>query len=154
VLWAYMSFSQYLIIWSGNLPEEITWYLDRQQPGWVPLGVVLVIVHFAMPFFLLLMRGIKSNRNLVRKLAMLIIAARTLDLFWLIAPEKREGGVGISLAEAVSWMDLVVPATLLALWIGLYLQQLRQRPLLPVHDPQFEEALGPVFAGEKPRTAH
>jgi hypothetical protein len=153
VLWAYMSFSQYLIIWSANLPEEITWYLDRQQPGWVPLGVVLVIVHFAMPFFLLLMRGIKSSRPLVRKLAMLIIAARALDLFWLIAPEKHEG-VAISLAEAVSWMDLVVPATLLVLWLGLYMQQLRQRPLLPVHDPHFEEALGPVFAGEKPRTAH
>lgn len=148
VLWAYMSFSQYLIIWSGNLPEEITWYLDRMQGGWVPFGVALVIFHFACPFFLLLMRGIKRNAGLVSKVAALIIFARLLDLFWLIAPEKTHEGRAISLAEAVSWMDVVLPLTLLVIWVGLYMMQLRQRPLLPVHDPQFEEALGGVF----PRT--
>ena len=80
---------------------------------------------------------------------MLIIVARLLDLFWLIAPETHHDGL------VVSWMDLVLPVTLLALWEGLFLQQLRQRPLLPVHDPQFEEALGPVFAhAENPGTAH
>ena len=140
VLWAYMSFSQYLIIWSGNLPEEIMWYLHREQPGWIPLGITLVIVHFALPFFLLLMRGIKRNPNLVRKVAMLIIVARLVDLFWLIAPETHHEGL------VISWMDLVIPATLVSLWVGLYMMQLRQRPLLPVHDPQFEEALGQVFA--------
>ncbi len=140
VLWAYMSFSQYLIIWSGNLPEEIMWYLHREQPGWIPIGIALVVFHFALPFFLLLMTGIKRNPNLVRKVAMLIVFARLLDLFWLIAPETHHEGL------AISWMDLVIPATLLSLWIAIYVMQLRQRPLLPVHDPQFEEALGPVFA--------
>ncbi|MGE3958997.1 MAG: hypothetical protein AB7H96_19950 [Vicinamibacterales bacterium] len=155
VLWAYMSFSQYLIIWSGNLPEEITWYLDRMQGGWTALGVTLVVFHFATPFFLLLMRGIKRNAGLVRKVAMLIIVARVLDLFWLIAPEKHHEGGAISLMEAISWMDVVIPVALFALWIGLYMQQLRQRPLLPVHDPQFEEALGPAFAhADNPGTAH
>ncbi|MEQ1909652.1 MAG: hypothetical protein ABMA15_12565 [Vicinamibacterales bacterium] len=140
VLWAYMSFSQYLIIWSGNLPEEIMWYMHREQAGWIPVGVALVIFHFAAPFFLLLMTGIKRNPNLVRKVAMLIVFARLLDLFWLIAPETHHEGL------VISWMDLVVPATLIALWAGIYIMQLRTRPLLPVHDPQFEEALGPVFA--------
>jgi hypothetical protein len=140
VLWTYMSFSQYLIIWSGNLPEEIMWYLHREQPGWIPLGIALVVVHFALPFFLLLMRGIKRNADRVRKVAMLVIVARLVDLFWIIAPETHHEGL------VVSWMDLVIPAALLLLWIGLYVQQLRQRPLLAVHDPQFEEALGPVFA--------
>lgn len=148
VLWAYMSFSQYLIIWSGNLPEEIMWYLHREAPGWVPLGILLVIFHFAAPFFLLLMRGIKRNAGRVRKVAMLIIFARLIDLFWLIAPETHHEGL------VVSWMDIVLPVTLLALWVGLYMQQLRQRPLLPVNDPQFNEALGPVLAGERPSTAH
>jgi hypothetical protein len=149
VLWTYMSFSQYLIIWSGNLPEEIMWYLHREQPGWVPLAILLILIHFAVPFLLLLMRGIKRNPNLVRKVAMLIIAARLVDLFWLIAPETHHEGL------SVNWMDIVVPATLVALWAGLYLQQLRQRPLLPVHDPQFQEALGPMFAhGSQPGTAH
>lgn len=140
VLWAYMSFSQYLIIWSGNLPEEIMWYLHREQPGWIPMGITLVVFHFAVPFFLLLMRGIKRNPSLVRKVAMLIIAARLLDLFWLIAPETHHEGL------VISWMDLVLPAALVSLWLGFYLMQLRQRPLLAVNDPQFEEALGSVFA--------
>jgi hypothetical protein len=146
VLWAYMSFSQYLIIWSGNLPEEIMWYLHRMHGGWTAMGVTLVVFHFVAPFFLLLMRGIKRNPALASRVAMLIIFARLLDLFWLIAPETHHDGV------VVSWMDIVLPVTLLALWLGLYLQQLRQRPLLPVHDPQFEEALGPAFG--TPGTAH
>ncbi len=76
-------------------------------------------------------------------------------LFWLIAPEKHHEGGAISLMEAISWMDVVIPVALFALWIGLYMQQLRQRPLLPVHDPQFEEALGPAFAhADNPGTAH
>jgi hypothetical protein len=149
VLWAYMSFSQYLIIWSGNLPEEIMWYLHRMQGGWVPMGIVLVVFHFALPFFLLLMRGIKRRTGLVSKVAIAIIFARLLDLFWLIAPETHHDGL------SVSWMDIVIPVTLFALFVGLYLQQLRQRPLLPVNDPQFEEALGPVLAhGANPGTAH
>ena len=149
VLWAYMSFSQYLIIWSGNLPEEIMWYLHRMQGGWVPMGIVLVVFHFALPFFLLLMRGIKRRTGLVSKVAIAIIFARLLDLFWLIAPETHHDGL------VVSWMDIVIPVTLFALFVGLYLQQLRQRPLLPVNDPQFEEALGPVLAhGANPGTAH
>ncbi|HUR34944.1 MAG TPA: hypothetical protein VM032_14175 [Vicinamibacterales bacterium] len=149
VLWAYMSFSQYLIIWSGNLPEEIVWYLHRMNHGWTALAIVLVVFHFGAPFFLLLMRGIKRNPALVSRVAMLIIVARVIDLFWLIAPETHHDGLH------VSWMDVVLPVTLLAIWGGLYVQQLRQRPLLPVHDPQFEEALGAVFAhGNAPGTAH
>jgi hypothetical protein len=149
VLWAYMSFSQYLIIWSGNLPEEIVWYLHRMQNGWTALGITLVVFHFAVPFFLLLMRGIKRRGSLISKLAMFIIFARLIDLFWLIAPETHHEGL------VVSWMDLVLPVTLLALWVGLFIQQLRQRPVLPVHDPQFEDALGPMFAHpDTPRTAH
>lgn len=154
VLWAYMSFSQYLIIWSGNLPEEIMWYLHRMQGGWTALAVTLVLLHFAAPFFLLLMRGIKRNAGLVRKVAMLMILARTLDLFWLIAPETEHEGGPISLAGALSWQTVVVPAALFALWVGLYMMQLRQRPLLPVNDPQFDEALGSVLAHDGAGAGH
>ena len=149
ILWAYVSFSQYLIIWSGNLPEEIMWYLHRLQTGWRFIGITLVVTHFALPFILLLMRGIKQNRDLISKVAMFIIFARLVDLFWLIGPETHTEGV------AISWMDVVLPVTLLALWVGLYLQQLRRRPVLPVHDPQFHDILGPMFAqADTPRTAH
>jgi hypothetical protein len=149
ILWAYVSFSQYLIIWAGNLPEEILWYLHRLQTGWRFIGITLVVTHFALPFILLLMRGIKQNRDLISKVAMFIIFARLVDLFWLIGPETHTEGV------AISWMDVVLPVTLLALWVGFYMQQLRQRPVLPVHDPQFEDILGPMFAhADTPRTAH
>jgi hypothetical protein len=149
ILWAYMSFSQYLIIWSGNLPEEIEWYLHRLQSGWELVGMALVVFHFAFPFVLLLMRGIKRNPRLISRVAMALIVARIIDLFWLVAPETHVNGL------VVSWMDVVLPLTLLALWGGLFLQQLRQRPLLPLHDPQFEEALGPALAhANHPGTAH
>jgi hypothetical protein len=149
ILWAYVSFSQYLIIWSGNLPEEILWYLHRLQTGWRFIGIALVVTHFALPFVLLLMRGIKQNRDLIAKVAMFIIFARLVDLFWLIGPETHTQGL------AISWMDIVLPVTMLAIWVGLYMQQLRRDPVLPVHDPQFEDILGPVFArADTPRTAH
>ncbi len=145
VLWAYMSFSQYILIWSGNLPEEIQWYLDRLQPGWVPMAIVLIVFHFGAPFLLLLIRGIKRVPSRVRKVAGLIILARVIDLFWLISPETHRNGL------VISWMDVVVPLALFTLWSGLFVQQLRQRPVLPLNDPQFDEAVGTLLAGQ---TAH
>ena len=150
MLWAYFSFSQYLIIWSGNLPEEIAWYLHRLQTGWRFIAITLVIFHFAVPFLLLLSRAVKRAPGTLVKVALAILAARLVDLFWLIAPEFHVHGISIS------WMDIVLPLTLISIWIGCFLWQLRGRALLPVYDPQFEEALGPIIErlGDKPRTAH
>lgn len=149
ILWAYFSFSQYLIIWSGNLPEEIEWYLHRLQTGWRFIALMLVIFHFAVPFALLLSRAIKRVPANIVKVTVAILAARMIDLFWLVAPEFHHEGV------SVSWMDVVVPATLIALWIGIFFSQLRRRPLLPVNDPQFEEALAAPFVhGGEPKAAH
>ncbi len=150
MLWAYFSFSQYLIIWSGNLPEEIAWYLHRLQTGWRFVAVTLVIFHFTVPFLLLLSRAVKRAPNTIVKVALAILVARLIDLFWLIAPEFHRTGI------SVSWMDIVLPLTLISIWVGCFLWQLRGRALLPVYDPQFEEALGPIIErlGDKPRTAH
>jgi hypothetical protein len=150
MLWAYFSFSQYLIIWSGNLPEEITWYLHRLQPGWRVIALLLVVFHFAVPFVLLLSRAVKREPATLLKVAAAILIARLVDLFWLIAPEFHEDGL------SVSWMDVVLPLTLISLWLGCFMWQLRGRALLPVYDPQFEEALGSIIdgGGESPRTAH
>jgi len=139
MLWAYFAFSQYLIIWSGNLPEEIAWYLHRLQTGWRFVAITLVIFHFAAPFVLLLSRAIKREPSLIVKVAMGILIARLVDLFWLIAPEFHRNGI------AVSWMDIVLPFTLGSVWIGCFIWQLRGRALLPVHDPQFDEALGSLI---------
>jgi len=136
MLWAYFSFSQYLIIWSGNLPEEIAWYLHRLQTGWRFVAISLVVFHFAVPFVLLLSRAIKRTPNAIVKVAIGILIARLIDLFWLIAPEFHRTGI------AVSWMDAVLPFTLGALWLGAFIWQLRGRAILPVYDPQFDESLG------------
>src|SRR5229473_297257 len=87
MLWAYFSFSQYLIIWAGNLPQEISWYVNRLQTGWRFIGVALVLFHFIVPFVLLLSRTMKREGRLIVKVAVAILLSRLLDLFWLIAPE-------------------------------------------------------------------
>jgi hypothetical protein len=149
MLWAYFSFSQYLIIWSGNLPEEISWYMHRLQTGWRFIALMLVVFHFAAPFVLLLSRAIKREPDMIIKVAIGVLAARLLDLFWLIAPEFHRNGI------SVSWMDIVLPMTLISIWIGCFMWQLRGRAILPVYDPEFEEALGPIIERpDTPRTAH
>jgi len=149
MLWAYFSFSQYLIIWAGNLPAEIAWYLHRTETGWSPVAAALMLFHFALPFVVLLSRTVKRQANLLVKVAAAVLVVRVLDLFWLIAPEFRQHGIG------VSWMDVVLPLTIGAIFAGCFVYQLRGRAILPVNDPEFEEALGPIIErGAPPRTAH
>jgi hypothetical protein len=136
MLWAYFSFSQLLIIWSGNLPEEIPWYLHRLQGGWQWVGLVLVIFHFALPFLLLLSRDLKRNGRMLATVAGGVIVMRFIDLFWLIAPEfNREG-------FHVHWLDLAAPIGLGGVWLWFFIRQLKRRPLLPLKDPRTEEMLG------------
>jgi len=149
MLWAYFSFSQYLIIWSGNLPAEIAWYLHRMQTGWRPVAIVLILFHFAVPFVVLLSRTVKRHPHLLVKVAIAVLIVRLVDLFWLIGPEFHEHGIGIS------WMDFVLPLTLGALWTAAFVAQLRGRAILPVHDPEFDETIGRIIErGAPPRTAH
>jgi len=144
MLWAYFSFSQYLLIWSGNLPEEIAWYMNRLQPGWQGLAFLLVVFHFALPFVLLLSRHIKRAPQLIVKVAAGMLIARWFDLLWLVAPEFHHTGL------SVSWMDVVVPLTLAAIFVACFLRELGGRAILPVNDPQFDEALGPILEGRYP----
>src|SRR5829696_8731404 len=139
MLWAYFSFSQYLIIYSGNLPEEITWYTRRLFTGWRLIGIALVLFHFAVSFLILLSRSLKRNPQLLVKVAVGVIVVRLIDLFWLIAAELHRDGF------AVSWLDVRLPLSLGSVWLGCFIWQLRGRPLLPLHDPQFHEALGPMI---------
>lgn len=133
MLWAYFSFSQFLIIWSGNLPEEIPWYLERLHGVWGFVAVALVFVQFAAPFLLLLSRDLKRNPRLLRNVALVVLAMRFVDLLWLIKP----GVPGLSL----HWMDVALPAGLFGLWLFVFVGRLRKRPALPVHDPFFAEAM-------------
>jgi hypothetical protein len=131
MLWAYFAFSQFLIVWSGNLPEEIQWYLPRLRGGWGLIALSVVFFHFAFPFLLLLSASLKRNARKLLMLAGLILVMRVIDLFWLIAPEFSEG-------FHVSWMDVAAPLAIGGLWLSMFLWQLGRRPLMPINDPQFD----------------
>jgi len=129
MMWAYLSFSQFLLIWSENLPEEIPWYLRRTRGGWQWLALLLIVFQFALPFVLLLSREIKENPRRLAAVALLVLAMRYLDLFWWIEPAFEDG---------VSIYILVHVAAMIGLggiWIWYFLNQLAKRPLLPLHDP-------------------
>jgi len=138
MIWAYLSFSQLLIIWSGNLPEEIPWYLHRLEGGWRWVGVLLILFHFALPFFLLLSRDLKRTGPKLALLAMLVVVMRMVDLFWLTAPEFSPGRFHIH------WMDIAAPVGMGGVWLAVFAWHLKTRPLLPVGDPY----LAVVLEGE------
>ena len=138
MLWAYFAFSQYLIIWAGNLPKEIAWYQHRLQTGWRAIGILLVLFHFAVPFLVLLSRRVKRQASTLARVAGAILVARVVDLFWLVAPEFHREGV------SVSWLDVLLPLSLAAIWLGCFIWQLRGRAIFPVYDPEFDETLGPL----------
>src|SRR5215467_3432076 len=138
MLWAYFGFSQYLIIWAGNLPKEIAWYQHRLQTGWRAIGILLVLFHFAVPFLVLLSRRVKRQASTLARVAGAILVARVVDLFWLVAPEFHPEGV------SVSWLDVLLPLSLSAIWLGCFIWQLRGRAIFPVYDPEFDETLGPL----------
>ena len=150
MLWAYFSFSQYLIIWSGNLPHEIGWYLHRVPTNWRFVGLGLVVFHFGVPFVLLLSRRVKRQASTLLRVAVVVLVARLADLWWLIAPDFHHEGI------SVSWLDVLLPLSMGALWLGCFVWQLRGRAILPIHDPQFDEALGDIIerGGEQPGQAH
>jgi hypothetical protein len=130
MLWGWFTLSQWLIIWAGNLPDEISWYLDRTRGGWRQFAYFVVIGQFFIPFFLLLSRGLKSNAQKLMWLALWIIFMRYWDLYWLIVPdfENRRGHFHYS------WQDAVIPLAMLGWWLYLFFGYLKRRPLLAVYD--------------------
>ncbi len=135
MLWAYFAFSQLLIIWSGNLSEEIPWYLHRLHSGWRWVGVLLILFHFALPFVLLLSRDLKRNARALALLAVGVIFMRLVDLFWLTAPEFWPGSFHLH------WMDIAAPVGIGGVWLAVFAWQLRGWPLLPIGDRYLEKAL-------------
>ncbi len=137
-LWAYLSFSQFLIIWSGNLPEEIPWYMRRLYGGWGAVAVLLVLFHFFVPFVILLQRIVKRDPSLLQKVALWMIVIRLIDVFWVVMPafsQKEYNGHGF----AISWMDFAAPLGLGGLWIAAYIWNLKKYPLVPVGDPRLPD---------------
>lgn len=135
MLWTYFSFSQFLIIWSGNLPEEIHWYVPRIHGGWGAIALLVVLLHFGFPFLFLLSRSFKRDAGKLVLIAVLILVMRLFDLLWTIAPSFTGEHFHIS------WMDVVAPIGIGGLWLATFAWALSKRPLIPINDPQFETVL-------------
>jgi len=129
MLWAYLAFSQFLITWSGNLPEEIHWYLNRIANGWQWIAAALLVFHFFIPFFLLLGRFRKRRLRSLTMIAGLVLVMRIVDTFWIVTPAFYGDRL------TVHWLDIFALAGIGGVWVAAYATQLAKMPLLPQHDP-------------------
>ena len=144
MLYAYFAFSQFLIIWSGNLPEENTYYLRRLRGGWEYVGLAIILFHFALPFALLLSRGLKRAPRMLGRVAVLMLLMRVVDLIFLFAPAAhQEGQEGFRVVDFAYHFFPMVAMTvgLGGIWLWYFFTQLKRRPLLPIGAPDLKEAL-------------
>jgi hypothetical protein len=137
MVWAYFSYSQWLIIWAGNLPSEITYYVRRLNGGWGYVGLMVVIFHFAVPFAILLSRPFKRNIRKLAWLAAWLLLMRYVDLFWIVEPN-------FSRAFLLTPEDVIVPVAIGGFWLAYFYHNLGALPLLPAYDPSAVEVLGPA----------
>jgi hypothetical protein len=137
MLWAYFSFSQLLIIWSGNLPDEISFYVRRFHGGWQVVGLFLAAFHFALPFLLLLSRNLKRNPRILVWVALWLMFMRYVNLYWFIEPNFHE-------MFYWHWLDGAIPIAIGGLWLALFFHNLQGRPLLPPYAPRARALLEPA----------
>ncbi len=142
MVWAYFNFSQFLIIWAGNIPEETGWFLTRMKGGWGYIGVILIFFHFAFPFLVLLQQDFKRRAKWLATLAIFILVMRLFDMAYLISPSPRIDAHGLEQgAFIISWMDFVAPIAVGGIWLWWFFGELMKRPLVPAKDPFFEKAI-------------
>jgi hypothetical protein len=129
LLWAYLAFMQYLIVWSGNLPHEIAWYLPRLQGEWQGLTVAVFILHFVLPFMVLLFRQAKCTISILAGVAAVVLLAHLIESFWLIVPSLRTSSLQFY------WSDFIAPLGIGGLWLATVLGQIQKKPLLVIPLP-------------------
>ena len=140
MLWAYLNFAQYLIIWSGNLPEEAVWFVPREEGVWGWIGVILIFFHFAFPFLVLLKQDFKRKALRLAVLAVFILVMRIFDMLYLIAPSPRITDLPHG-SFPISPMDFIAPIAVGGIWLWFFFGQLLARPMVPANDPYFESAV-------------
>ena len=134
ILWTYMSVGEYIIIWSGNLPEETSWFIHRTYGGWVWVSLILAVFHFAVPFVLMLFKKNKRHSSVFMKIALWILLIHWVDVYWRVIPAFRETAMPV-------WIYFATPVALGGIWLTAFFGILKQQPLLPVYDPRFKEML-------------
>jgi hypothetical protein len=135
MLWAYLEFGQLLITWSGNLPHEISWYLNRVAGAWRWVCASLFLFNFFVPFFLLLMRPVKRRVQILASVAGCILIAHAVDVWWTIAPSLHQGHFYFS------WWAVVAFLGIGGVWTAAFLKRFEGRPALPLNDPRFAVAM-------------
>jgi hypothetical protein len=141
----YLCFAEFLIIWSGNLPDEIPWYLSRIHGGWWTICTLDFCCHWLIPFCLLLSRDLKRNKRRMIWITCFMIFARLVDMFWLIEPNFAGSAGNLHIGGGML-AYITVPIALLSLWAAYYITQLMARPLVSTNDPHLEELLEPEHA--------
>jgi hypothetical protein len=136
----YLAFSQFLIIWSGNLPEEIPWYLDRVTGGWGVIITLDFIFHWLIPFTLLLSRDLKRNKKRLVRVCQWMVFAKAFDLFWLIEPNFKDAARNLHFSLGILEYA-AVPVAMTAFWAAYFCMQLKARPLVQTNDPHLAEIL-------------
>ena len=143
----YLTFAEFLIIWSGNVPDEIPWYLNRIHGGWWTICTLDFIAHWLIPFCLLLSRDLKRNKTKMIWLTCWMLFARCIDMFWLIEPNFKDAAGNLHIAGNIGILAYItVPIAVIAFWMAYYITQLMARPLVNVNDPHLEEILEPEHA--------
>ncbi len=132
MLWAYLSFSQWLIIWSGNLRDEIPWYMTRARGAWEGWGLFLIIFHFSVPFLLLLQRGLKRRVRALAWIAAALLMTDFMVVIWMVVPAFEPNRVHIHP------QDLTAMCGIGGIWVAAFVWQLKRGPLLPLHAAQAE----------------
>ncbi|HEX4757332.1 MAG TPA: hypothetical protein VH308_05085 [Terracidiphilus sp.] len=141
----YLAFGQFLIIWSGNLPEEIPWYLDRIRGHWGIIITLDFIFHWLIPFTMLLSRDIKRNKKRLVRVCQWMIFAKAFDLFWLIEPNFKDAARNLHFSWGI--LEYVaVPVALVSFWVAFFCTRLKSRPLVQINDPHLAEILEPEHA--------
>lgn len=135
MLWAYLAFSQFLVIWSGDLLADISWYLSRAARGWSVLAAGLIVFYFAVPFFLLLMRDVKRRARVLARLCVVLLLMNFVDVFWMVVPSFHKENPRFYL------LDLLLPLGFGGIWAAYYIRNLSRHPLLPYRDSGFEGVL-------------
>ena len=136
MLWTYTSFSQLLITWGANLPEEISWYLTRLKGSWLTVGYLIIGFHFLLPFVLLVSSRIKARIPILVTIALGLMLMRLVDLYWITAPAFDKSGIDIH------WLDVALPVGMGGIWVSVFFWHLKRRSLVALNDPRFDYPSG------------
>ena len=141
----YLAFAQFLIIWSGNLPEEIPWYLDRIRGHWGVIITLDFLFHWLIPFTMLLSRDIKRNKKRLVRVCQWMVFAKAFDLFWLIEPNFKDAARNLHFSWGILEY-IAVPVAMVSFWVAFFCNRLKTRPLVQTNDPHLAEILEPEHA--------